>query len=165
MSITNQALPITHNRLVEKYMQIVKNLFYKAKEEGKDLYKCLMVYCNTPLSNSLSSPMQILTSRSARSSLSMSHAARKQKGLDCENFRTHCKNEHLPMHDLHLQHVMYQETQLARDGIMQPLTSCAKSPEATGGSRLSRTAVKPDSCLARIFFLQNLVSFFLYNLM
>ena len=33
----------------------------------------------------------------------------------------------------------------------------------TGGSRLSCTAVKLDSCLARIFF-QNLVSFFLYNL-
>ena len=98
------------NGLAEKYVQIVKNLLYKAKEEGKDFYKCLMVYRNTPLSNSLSSPMQILTSRSARSSLPMSHAARKQKGLDCENLRTHCKNEHLPMHDLHLhQAVMYQD--------------------------------------------------------
>ena len=85
-------------------------MLYKAKEEGKDLYKCLMVYCNTPLSNSLSSHMQILTSRSARSSLPMSHAARKQKGLDCEDLRTNCKNEHLPMHDLHLhQAVMYQD--------------------------------------------------------
>ena len=40
----------------------------------------------------------------------MSHAARKQKGLDCEELKTHCKNEHLPMHDLHLhQVVMYQD--------------------------------------------------------
>ena len=40
----------------------------------------------------------------------MSHAARKQKGLHCEKSRTHCKNEHLPMHDLHLhQAVMYQD--------------------------------------------------------
>ena len=69
------------NGLAEKYVQIVKNLFYKAKEEGKDLFKCLMVYHNTPLSNSLLSPMQILTSRSARSSLPMSHAARTQKGF------------------------------------------------------------------------------------
>ena len=45
------------NGLGEKYVQIVKNLFYKAKEEDKDLYKCLMVYHNTPLSNSLRSPM------------------------------------------------------------------------------------------------------------
>ena len=98
------------NGLAGKHVQIVKNLFFKAKGEGKDLYKCLMVYPNTPLSNSLSSPMQILTSRSARSTLPMSHAARKQKGLDCEDLRTHCKNEHFPMHDLHLhQVVMYQD--------------------------------------------------------
>ena len=50
------------NGLAEKYVQHVKNLFYKAKEEGKDLFKCLMVYHNTPLSNSLCSPMQILAS-------------------------------------------------------------------------------------------------------
>ena len=36
------------NGLAEKYVQLVKNLFYKAKEEGTDLFKCLMVYCNTP---------------------------------------------------------------------------------------------------------------------
>ena len=85
-------------------------MFYKAKEESKDLYKCLLVYHNTPLSNSLCSSMQILTSRSARSSLPMSHAERKQKGLDCEDLRTHCKNEHLPIDNLHLhQVVMYQD--------------------------------------------------------
>ena len=98
------------NGLTEKYMQIVKNLFYKAKEEGKDLFKCLMAYCNTLLSNSLSSPMQILTSRSTKFGLPMSYAARKQKGLDCEDLRTHSKNDHLPLHDLHLnQTVMYQD--------------------------------------------------------
>ena len=37
------------NGLAEKYVQIVKNLFYKAKEEGRDLFKCLMVYHNKPL--------------------------------------------------------------------------------------------------------------------
>ena len=41
------------NGLAEKYVQIVKSLFYKAKEEGKDLFKCLMIYHNTPLSGSL----------------------------------------------------------------------------------------------------------------
>ena len=29
------------NGLAEKYVQIIKNLFYKAKEEGQDLHKCL----------------------------------------------------------------------------------------------------------------------------
>ena len=98
------------NGLAKIYVQLVKNLFYMAKEEGKDLFKCLMVYGNTPLSNSLHSPMQILTSRSARSSLAMSNAARKQQGLDCEDLRTKYKNELLPLHDLHLnQVVMYQD--------------------------------------------------------
>ena len=35
------------NGLAEKYVQIVKNLFYKAQEEGTDLYKSLMIYRNT----------------------------------------------------------------------------------------------------------------------
>ena len=54
--------------------------------------------------------MQILTSRSARSSLPMSNAARKQKSSDCEDLRAKYKNEHLLSHDLHLnQAVMYQD--------------------------------------------------------
>ena len=112
MSITSQACPINpqSNGLAEKYVQIVKNMFYKAKEEGKDLHKCLMVYCNTPLSSNLQSPMQILASRSARSNLPMSNAARKQKGSDCEHLRTQSKNEQVLSHDLHLdQVVMYQD--------------------------------------------------------
>ena len=66
------------NGLAEKYVQIVKNLFQKAQEEGKDLYQCLMAYRNTPLSSTLQLLMQILTSRAARSSLPMSNAARRQ---------------------------------------------------------------------------------------
>ena len=34
------------NGRAEKYVQIVKCLFYKAKEEGKDLYKCLLILTN-----------------------------------------------------------------------------------------------------------------------
>ena len=69
-----------------------------------------MVYCDTPLSSSLQSPMQILASRSARSNLPMSNTARKQRGLDCKHLRTKSKNEQVPSHDLHLdQAVMYQD--------------------------------------------------------
>ena len=35
------------NGLTEKFVQIVKNLFYKAKDEGTDLFHCLMIY-HTP---------------------------------------------------------------------------------------------------------------------
>ena len=69
------------NGLAEKYVQIVKGLFYKAKEEGKDLFRCLVIYCNTPLSGSLQSLMQILQCRCARSDLPMSHTARHQLDL------------------------------------------------------------------------------------
>ena len=48
------------NGPAEKYIQIVQILFYKSKEGAKDLFKCLMIYHNTPLSGSLQSPMQIL---------------------------------------------------------------------------------------------------------
>ena len=96
------------NGLTKKYVQIVKNLFYKAQEEGKNLFKCLMVYCNTPLLSRLQSSMQILSSRSARSELPMSNSARKQLGLDCEDLRTKYKNEHLPSHGFHTnQEVMH----------------------------------------------------------
>ena len=63
------------NGCAEKYVQIVKSLFYKAEEEGKDLFTCLMINCNTPISGSLQSLMQILQSRCARSALPMSNAA------------------------------------------------------------------------------------------
>ena len=44
------------NGLAKKCVHIIKNLFHKAKEEGQDLYKCLMTYRNTPLSSTLQSP-------------------------------------------------------------------------------------------------------------
>ena len=70
------------NSLAEKYVQLVKNLFYKAQEEGADLYKSLMIYRNTPLSNQLQSLMHILQSHTAWMQLPMSNVARKQHGLE-----------------------------------------------------------------------------------
>ena len=93
------------NGLAEKYIQIVKNLFHKAKEEGQDLHKCLMVYRNTPLSNQLQSPLQILSGRATRTSLPMSNAARKQVGLQSGEMTYRPKNQHLPTHDLSLNQV------------------------------------------------------------
>ena len=76
------------NGLAGKYVQIVKSLFYKAKEEGKDLFKCLMTYHNTPLSDSLHPLMQILHKRCTRSDHPMSNVARQQLGLQPEKLRT-----------------------------------------------------------------------------
>ena len=69
-----------------------------------------MIYRNTPLSNNLQSPVQMLQRRTARSQLPMSNAARPQLGLHTERLRINTKNEHLPSHDLCLgQHVLMQD--------------------------------------------------------
>ena len=90
------------NGLSEKYVQIVKNLSYKAQEEGTDIYKGLMIHGNTPLSNKLQSPMQILQSKTTRTKLPMSNVARAQQGQGSEQLRVNSKNEHLPTHDLYI---------------------------------------------------------------
>ena len=88
----------------------MKSLFYKVIEAGKDLFKCLMIYYNAPLSGGLQSLMQIFQSKGAKSDLPMSNAARQQLGLQAEKLRNVNKNEHLPSHDLHVeQDVMYQD--------------------------------------------------------
>ena len=98
------------NGLAEKYVQIVQNLFHKAKEEGQDLHKCLMTYRNTPLSNTLQSPMQMLSNRITRSNLPLSTVAKLQMGLCINHPATEQKNPHLPTHDLCInQTVMYQD--------------------------------------------------------
>ena len=52
------------NGQAEKFVQIVKNIFYKAKDEGTDIHKCLMIYHNTPLASTSKLPMQMLQQRS-----------------------------------------------------------------------------------------------------
>ena len=74
------ALP-TANGLAEKYVQIMKSLFYKAKGEDKDFYKCLMIYHSNLLTGIMKSPMQNLKGRNARADLPMPNAARKQLGI------------------------------------------------------------------------------------
>ena len=95
----------------EKYVQIVKSLFYKAKEEGQDVYQCLMIYHTIPHTSSLQSPMQILQGRNARSDLLMSNVARKQLGIQPDVVMKTDKHPALPTHDLHVgQQVMYQDS-------------------------------------------------------
>ena len=88
------------NGLVEKFVQIVKNLFHKAKEEGVDSNKYLMIYRNTPLASTSKSPMQMLQQRSARSQLPISNVARRRLGIVVE--QPPKKNQHLPSHDFHI---------------------------------------------------------------
>ena len=73
------------NGLAEKFVHIMKNLFHKAKEEGADIEKYLMIYCNTPVASASKSPMQMLQQRSARSQLPMSNASSRRLGIVTEH--------------------------------------------------------------------------------
>ena len=105
------------NGLAEKFVQIIKNLFYKPKEEDTDLHESLMIYHSTPLTSNLQLPMQMLQNKSARSQLPMSNTARRQLGLLPQQLRVKAKNEHLPSHDLCIgQDVMYQDSISKKNG-------------------------------------------------
>ena len=118
------------NGLAEKYIQTVKNLFHKAKEEGQDLHKCLMTYRNTPLSNHSQSPMQILSNRATRSTLPLSNAVKQQMGLHSEDLRVNSKKQHLPTHHLHLnQTVMYQDA-MSKKWYLARITKLCDEPRS-----------------------------------
>ena len=119
------------NGLAEKYVKIVKNVLHKAKEEGKVMFRCLLIYHNTLLSSNLLSPMQILQSRSARSDLPMSNVARHQLGLNPEQLRNKYKNEHLPSHNLHLVTRSCFKIQQTSGGFQPPLHVCVQNQDVT----------------------------------
>ena len=119
------------NGLAEKYVHIVKNLFYKVQEEGTDHYKSLMIYRKTPLSNKLQSPMQILQSHTVRTQLPMSNVTRIQQGLGSEQLRVSNKNKHLPTHDFHIgQSVMYLNP-VNRRWYTATITSLCQEPRSS----------------------------------
>ena len=63
------------------------------KDEGTDIHKCLMIYCNTPLAGTSKSPLQMLQQRSTRLQL--------QLGIAIDQPSSN-KNQHLPTHDFHI---------------------------------------------------------------
>ena len=68
-----------------------------------------MIYHNTPLASMSKSPMQILQQRSASSQLPMLNAACRKLRIAAEQTSA-SKNQHLPLHDLHIgQEVMCQD--------------------------------------------------------
>ena len=125
------------NGLVEKFVQIVKNMFNKAKEEGVDMNKYLMIYRNTPLTSTSKSLMQMLQQRSARSQLPMSNAARRKFGIIAE--QSPKKNQHISSHDFHIgQDVMCQNPNTKRwfpvkikELCLEPRSYQIETPEGT----------------------------------
>ena len=109
-------------------MQIVKNLFHKAREESTDLHKALMIYRNTPLSSNLQSPMQMLQSRTVRSQLPMSNTARQQLVLQAEKLRIKTENEHLASNDLCLGQIVMMQDPTSMRWSPAVITKLCKEP-------------------------------------
>ena len=75
--------------------------------------------------------MQILSSRTTRSTLLLSNAAKKQMGLYSEELRVTQKNQHQTTHNLCLdQTVMYQDP-TNKNGTQQKSQSYVMNPETT----------------------------------
>ena len=105
-----ESMPVNHikssphypqsNWLAEKFVGIMKNLFYKAKEEGQSPYRALMVYRNIPLCGSLQLPMKILQGRQGGTDLPLSHATKVKMAINHTPRSTaeilHLKDNHYP---------------------------------------------------------------------
>ena len=100
------------NGMAEKYVGIMKQLFLKAREEGKDLADALHAYRSTPLDSKTPSPMAILMGRLPHTNLPMSHTAKAKIGHlpPPETVRAKSKVNDVKHHELHLnQPVMHQD--------------------------------------------------------
>ena len=100
------------NGMAEKYVGIMKQLFLKAREEGKDLADALHTYRSTPLDSNTPSPVAILMGRLPHTNLPMSHTAKAKIGYlpPPETVRAKSKVNDVKHHKLHLnQLVMHQD--------------------------------------------------------
>ena len=95
------------------------------------MLKCLMIYYNTPLSSSLQSPMQILQSKSARSDLPMSNAARNSLVWTLSGLEANTRmNIYLHMIYTWVK-MLCSKTQQASGGFQLPLQACVQNQEVT----------------------------------
>ena len=74
------------NGLVEKAVQIVKNLLIKAKKDGRDPYLSLLEYRNTPIDD-IASPAQLLMSRRLRTRIPTTASQLQPRIIDHNNVR------------------------------------------------------------------------------
>ena len=90
--------------------KLSRDYFTKPRKREKIFLNAWWSTTIHPLVAACSHQCKILQSRSARSNLPISNAARQQLGLQSERLRNVNKNEHVPSHDLHIgQDVMYQD--------------------------------------------------------
>ena len=102
-----------------------------------------MIYCNTPLTSNMQSPMQILQNKTVRSQLSMSNSARRQLGLEVEKLRVKMKNENLPSHDLHLGQDIMMQDHASKRRSPAVITRLCKEPRDNVTYRKTQSHLKP----------------------
>ncbi|XP_064641934.1 uncharacterized protein K02A2.6-like [Lineus longissimus] len=99
------------NGLAERTVQTVKNLLKKAKEAGQDPYLALLTYRDTPRSNDMESPAQLLLGRRLRSQLPVLAEKLKTNQPDSQIVHEKLlqrKNVAKTMHDRHSRKMPYQ---------------------------------------------------------
>ena len=74
------------NDLVEKAVQMVKNLLIKGKKDGRDPYLSLLEYRNTPIDD-IASPVQLLMSRRLRTRIPTTASQLQPRIIDHNNVR------------------------------------------------------------------------------
>ena len=89
-----------------------------------------MTYRNTLLSSNLQSPTQMLQSKTVRSQLPMSNAARQQLGLQAERLRIKTKNKQLPWHDLCLEQSVMMQDPIHKRWSPAVITKLCKEPRS-----------------------------------
>ena len=77
------------NGLAERFVQSVKRLLQKAKQDGKDPYLSLLANRNTPFEN-IGSPAQLLMNRRLRSTIP---TTKKQLKPKCSNLKSTRENQ------------------------------------------------------------------------
>ena len=90
---TSSPLFAQSNGLAEKYVQIVKHLFDKAKADKRDPYISLLEYRNTPLECGYS-PSQLLNSRRYRSVLPSTNQQLLPKAVDTSKVQAELHKRH-----------------------------------------------------------------------
>lgn len=68
--------------MVERYIQICKNLIKKASKEGKNPYQALLKYRNTPIQQGIGSPAQLMMGRRTRTTIPTCEALLKPQTTD-----------------------------------------------------------------------------------
>lgn len=92
------------NGLVERTIGTVKNIYKKCKQSGTDIYFGLLLARNTPKSNGIPSPSNLLMSRNLRCNIPMSNFHLKPKTVSYKDLQPKFESKQKTMKSYHDRH-------------------------------------------------------------